>query len=189
MLVRLLEGISFGTVPRLAVTVYLRHMVAARAIYFPHGRQAPLQRRPWMGQFRLLLKILHRHVFRISTRCCLALRLVNANTQPALATSFGSSRHFDQPCSGVHGIIPMDLNNCPLCLCGQLSMQLTVRKEGPNMGRMFFKCSKPQGEQCHYFQWADQPLRVAELGATGGGPSPPIPGPPCTCGHSAAYGA
>ena len=30
-------------------------------------------------------------------------------------------------------------------------MQLTVRKECPNMGRMFYKCSRPQGQHCVFF--------------------------------------
>ena len=34
-------------------------------------------------------------------------------------------------------------------------MQLTVRKEGPNTGRQFYKCSKPQGTGCDFFLWAD----------------------------------
>mmetsp|Transcript_77697 Transcript_77697/g.180224 ORF Transcript_77697/g.180224 Transcript_77697/m.180224 type:complete len:571 (-) Transcript_77697:89-1801(-) len=56
----------------------------------------------------------------------------------------------------------------PPCLCGQPSVALTVRKEGPNTGRIFYKCPMPQGEQCSYFQWADE--------------MPPQPGPPCQCG-------
>eukprot|EP00929_Paragymnodinium_shiwhaense_P001924 TRINITY_DN10212_c0_g1_i1.p1 TRINITY_DN10212_c0_g1~~TRINITY_DN10212_c0_g1_i1.p1 ORF type:complete len:689 (-),score=128.77 TRINITY_DN10212_c0_g1_i1:335-2401(-) len=47
------------------------------------------------------------------------------------------------------------------------TIPLTVRKEGPNQGRLFFKCSKPSGEQCNFFQWADEP--------------PPAVGPPCQC--------
>ena len=33
---------------------------------------------------------------------------------------------------------------------------LTVSKEGPNQGRQFYKCSQPQGQQCEWFQWADE---------------------------------
>lgn len=56
----------------------------------------------------------------------------------------------------------------PACLCGQPTAQRTVRKEGANMGRLFYTCVKPQGEQCGYFQWADE--------------APPVAGPPCQCG-------
>mmetsp|Transcript_21416 Transcript_21416/g.49861 ORF Transcript_21416/g.49861 Transcript_21416/m.49861 type:complete len:585 (-) Transcript_21416:170-1924(-) len=55
----------------------------------------------------------------------------------------------------------------PPCLCGQPSLGLTVRKDGPNQGRIFFKCANQQAP-CGYFQWADE--------------APPPPGPPCLCG-------
>lgn len=78
----------------------------------------------------------------------------------------------------------------PNCPCGMPSITLTVRKEGPNMGRNFFKCSKAQGEQCNYFQWADEPPRNM---TPGGGPPLPgndmgqgmqQPGPPCFCNQN-----
>lgn len=43
---------------------------------------------------------------------------------------------------------------------------MTVRKEGPNTGRQFYKCSKPQGN-CDFFLWADSPA-PAQLGVGGG---------------------
>jgi len=78
--------------------------------------------------------------------------------------------------------VPEGDPQAPNCACGQPSLVLTVRKEGPNMGRVFFKCSKPQGEQCSYFQWADEPPRPA----SGSGPANPgqdTAGPACLCGH------
>lgn len=53
----------------------------------------------------------------------------------------------------------------PPCGCGVPSLTLTVKKEGPNTGRQFFKCST---QQCNFFQWADE--------------EPLAPGPPCPCG-------
>jgi len=70
----------------------------------------------------------------------------------------------------------------PSCPCGVPSIQLTTRKEGPNCGRTFYKCSKPQGEHCNYFQWADEPPRVP-------GQAPQqqqADGPPCLCGQPTA---
>lgn len=68
----------------------------------------------------------------------------------------------------------------PPCLCGQPSIQLTVRKEGPNTGRVFYKCGRPEQEgRCTFFQWADEPAGGA--GAPGGQP-PNATGPPCPCG-------
>ncbi|KAJ2881346.1 DNA topoisomerase 3-alpha, partial [Coemansia asiatica] len=49
------------------------------------------------------------------------------------------------------------LSNNPLCNCGTLSVQRVTTKEGPNKGRAFFVCSKPQDARCEFFQWVDQP--------------------------------
>ncbi|XP_058139339.1 DNA topoisomerase 3-alpha isoform X1 [Dasypus novemcinctus] len=43
-------------------------------------------------------------------------------------------------------------SNCVTCNCGQEALLLTVRKEGPNQGRQFYKCS---GGGCSFFLWAD----------------------------------
>ena len=63
----------------------------------------------------------------------------------------------------------------PLCTCGQPSAQLTVRKAGSNKGRLFYGCAQPQGQRCHYFQWADAPVAsparavTSDNGSTGRG--------------------
>ncbi|XP_040212350.1 DNA topoisomerase 3-alpha [Rana temporaria] len=44
-------------------------------------------------------------------------------------------------------------NNEVVCNCGVTAVQLTVRKEGPNQGRPFYKCD---GGKCNFFLWADQ---------------------------------
>ncbi|XP_076680508.1 topoisomerase 3-alpha isoform X1 [Andrena cerasifolii] len=41
-----------------------------------------------------------------------------------------------------------------VCRCHENAIQLTVRKEGPNQGRLFYKCAKPQGSGCDFFLWA-----------------------------------
>ncbi|KAK1129739.1 hypothetical protein K0M31_019453 [Melipona bicolor] len=41
-----------------------------------------------------------------------------------------------------------------MCKCHENAIQLTVRKEGPNHGRLFYKCAKPQGSNCDFFLWA-----------------------------------
>lgn len=67
----------------------------------------------------------------------------------------------------------------PPCSCGTPSVGYTVLKEGPNTGRMFFKCSKQRAEQCTFFQWADEPPRAE--GSMGNFQPPPATGPPCFC--------
>jgi len=42
------------------------------------------------------------------------------------------------------------------CNCGTPAASRTVRKDGPNKGRDFFCCPKPQGEQCGFFKFADE---------------------------------
>ncbi|KAK2586300.1 hypothetical protein KPH14_001550 [Odynerus spinipes] len=45
-----------------------------------------------------------------------------------------------------------------MCQCHELAIKLTVRKNGPNQGRQFYKCAKPQGSTCDFFLWAsDRP--------------------------------
>jgi len=44
------------------------------------------------------------------------------------------------------------LPECPGCE-GKTLREFTVKKEGPNKGRKFFKCSDPE---CAFFQWADE---------------------------------
>ena len=65
----------------------------------------------------------------------------------------------------------------------------TVRKEGPNCGRDFFGCSKPQGSSCNFFLWCD------DAASSGGHQAPQIrqsnaPSNPgqvsCSCGNAAA---
>uniref|UniRef100_A0A3P9PY74 DNA topoisomerase n=1 Tax=Poecilia reticulata TaxID=8081 RepID=A0A3P9PY74_POERE len=41
-----------------------------------------------------------------------------------------------------------------VCNCGQDALLLTVRKDGPNQGRQFYKCNSGA---CNFFLWADQP--------------------------------
>eukprot|EP00658_Telonema_sp_P-2_P031840 TRINITY_DN23742_c0_g1_i2.p2 TRINITY_DN23742_c0_g1~~TRINITY_DN23742_c0_g1_i2.p2 ORF type:complete len:117 (+),score=22.39 TRINITY_DN23742_c0_g1_i2:155-505(+) len=41
----------------------------------------------------------------------------------------------------------------------------TVKKEtSPNLGRYFWVCSKPQGEQCNFFEWYEDPAEKAAAG-------------------------
>ncbi|KAJ9580304.1 hypothetical protein L9F63_004020 [Diploptera punctata] len=55
-----------------------------------------------------------------------------------------------------------------VCNCNVDAVLLTVRKEGPNTGRQFYKCSKPQGEGCNYFMWADNQGNTSTARQNGG---------------------
>lgn len=47
----------------------------------------------------------------------------------------------------------IDNNTEIMCNCHEIAIQLTVKKEGPNKGRLFYKCAKPQGSGCNFFLW------------------------------------
>lgn len=70
-----------------------------------------------------------------------------------------------QATGGFTGVIegpqPQTLKfaSTPLCLCGQESRRLTVKKKGANAGREFFGCPEREGKRCGYFQWTDEPLK------------------------------
>ncbi|XP_013780332.2 DNA topoisomerase 3-alpha-like [Limulus polyphemus] len=54
------------------------------------------------------------------------------------------------------------------CQCGGVAKLLTVQKEGPNKGRQFYVCAKPQGQQCQFFQWADGIVAGSSFSASRG---------------------
>ncbi|GLI63788.1 hypothetical protein VaNZ11_006870 [Volvox africanus] len=56
-------------------------------------------------------------------------------------------------------------NLAPSCQCGQPCTR-RVSNTGKNPGRAFFKCVKPQNEQCGYFKWEDELGSGGEGGAT-----------------------
>ncbi|XP_058851749.1 DNA topoisomerase 3-alpha isoform X1 [Acipenser ruthenus] len=60
--------------------------------------------------------------------------------------------------------------NAVVCNCGQDAIILTVRKEGPNQGRQFYKCNTGN---CSFFLWADQQPEEGHGSAGGRGFSNP----------------
>ena len=47
------------------------------------------------------------------------------------------------------------------CNCGEEKL-VTVKKEGPNTGRKFYACAKPQGSQCDFFCWEGETPRTVK---------------------------
>lgn len=62
-------------------------------------------------------------------------------------------------------------HNAVVCNCGEEAVLLTVRKEGPNQGRQFYKCNSGN---CNFFLWADQQLDNRSMGAPQGFVPPPV---------------
>lgn len=55
------------------------------------------------------------------------------------------------PPGGVNGAVSN--NDAIVCNCGQDAILLTVRKDGPNQGRQFYKCNTGN---CNFFLWANE---------------------------------
>ncbi|KAB5531012.1 hypothetical protein PHYPO_G00135980 [Pangasianodon hypophthalmus] len=78
------------------------------------------------------------------------------------------------------------IQNNVVCNCGQDALLLTVRKEGPNQGRQFYKCNTGN---CKFFLWAaeqdDQLGSAGRIGSTGqAGPSSQPPRPSLGFGNT-----
>ena len=61
----------------------------------------------------------------------------------------------------------------PLCQHGQYSKVFLTRKQGPNFGRLFWRCAHSRQEQCRYFAWAEHqptwsPVEMPALPKKGG---------------------
>eukprot|EP00794_Sanderia_malayensis_P009163 gene9163-10136_t len=55
---------------------------------------------------------------------------------------------------GTPTMRPSSDENSVVCSCGKPALQLTVRKDGPNQGRQFYKCA--DDNKCKFFLWADE---------------------------------
>lgn len=73
-----------------------------------------------------------------------------------------------RPPPGGSGIRVDPSSDAIVCNCGQDALLLTVRKDGPNQGRQFYKCN---AGACNFFLWADQP---SQQGATQQSRGPPL---------------
>nr|XP_017108876.2 DNA topoisomerase 3-alpha [Drosophila bipectinata] len=72
--------------------------------------------------------------------------------KPAPKRARWDSTDWDEPSSSA----PNSETQVVLCTgCQQAAIQLTVRRDGPNKGKLFYKCPKP-GDECKFFQWADE---------------------------------
>ncbi|NWY02920.1 TOP3A topoisomerase, partial [Nothoprocta ornata] len=92
------------------------------------------------------------------------------NQAPGQLLSLSSTRA-PRPAPSV---APDDGNNAVTCNCGNEAVLLTVRKEGPNQGRQFYKCS---ASTCNFFLWADQrPEDRGDVAPPGSAPPRPFAG-------------
>uniref|UniRef100_A0A8C3V8W9 DNA topoisomerase n=1 Tax=Catharus ustulatus TaxID=91951 RepID=A0A8C3V8W9_CATUS len=76
-----------------------------------------------------------------------SLNRASSETRQARGTSNLARGHLAAPAAAP------DDGNAVVCNCGSEALLLTVRKEGPNKGRQFYKCSS---STCNFFLWADE---------------------------------
>ncbi|XP_032443756.1 DNA topoisomerase 3-alpha isoform X1 [Xiphophorus hellerii] len=73
-----------------------------------------------------------------------------------------------RPPPGGSGVRVEASSDVIVCNCGQDALLLTVRKDGLNQGRQFYKCNSGA---CNFFLWADQP---SQQGAPPQSRGPPL---------------
>ncbi|XP_066952074.1 DNA topoisomerase 3-alpha [Macrobrachium rosenbergii] len=78
----------------------------------------------------------------------------NTNNNRSVNNNSGQSPSYVRPSWNGGG--NTERENAIVCTCNEDAILLTVRKEGPNTGRQFYKCAKPQGTGCNFFLWADE---------------------------------
>uniref|UniRef100_A0A8C0B338 DNA topoisomerase n=1 Tax=Buteo japonicus TaxID=224669 RepID=A0A8C0B338_9AVES len=83
----------------------------------------------------------------------LDLKYLHRSSQPASSVSQQANHSSARTTRPAPSAAPDDRNNAVVCNCGNEALLLTVRKEGPNRGRQFYKCSTGT---CNFFLWADQ---------------------------------
>ncbi|KAL4716258.1 hypothetical protein ACJJTC_004752 [Scirpophaga incertulas] len=92
-------------------------------------------------------------------------------TPPATNSSGNSSTFGGSSISRGWGTTPsLSRDNFPLnddsvqCNCRLPCKKITVHKEGPNKGRLFYACAKEFSSRCNFFQWADESSSNVEWG-------------------------
>lgn len=92
----------------------------------------------------------------------------NRSYSSASATQYGSNRPTQQtPRNTANNQDEDDGSNPTVCNCGQPAALLTVKKDGPNQGKQFYKCSQTPSA-CQFFLWLDNASNTS-VGYSGGG--------------------
>lgn len=76
------------------------------------------------------------------------------SSQQSNKQAFRNVTNFENRTRSAANLNDGDDSNPTVCNCGQPAIQLTVRKDGPNQGRQFFKCAQQQNA-CDFFLWSD----------------------------------
>ncbi|XP_077396561.1 DNA topoisomerase 3-alpha isoform X2 [Festucalex cinctus] len=96
-------------------------------------------------------------------------RAISSNARPCAPPAAPSWPPPPRPPPGGNSVSTHN-SDVIVCNCGQDAILLTVRKEGPNQGRQFYKCNLGT---CNFFLWADQPSQQGVLQNHWPPPPPP----------------
>ncbi|XP_053194618.1 DNA topoisomerase 3-alpha isoform X1 [Scomber japonicus] len=102
-------------------------------------------------------------------------RAPRSNPRPSLPPVPSWAPQPRAPPGGGGGISADTNSDVIVCNCGQDALLLTVRKDGPNQGRQFYKCN---GGTCNFFLWADQPSQQGPPQSRGPALPPPMSSQP-----------
>ncbi|PPQ66473.1 hypothetical protein CVT24_007047 [Panaeolus cyanescens] len=103
-----------------------------------------------------------------------------ASSTPTPYTGYGTPANRSTSTSSIPAkrpaepeVSPPALNNQRPCDCGEPTVSRVTQKEGPNKGRVFWKCAKGG---CGFFSWDDEPASAnsgskSKTGGGGGGSS------------------
>ncbi|XP_048575676.1 DNA topoisomerase 3-alpha isoform X2 [Nematostella vectensis] len=89
--------------------------------------------------------------------------------RPTLWSSTNGSSSWNDSGFGGSGGNSQSIGDELVCNCRQPAVSRTVNKDGPNKGRPFYSCSKPIGQSCGFFKWADQDEDGTGRGMSRGG--------------------
>lgn len=88
-------------------------------------------------------------------------------------SSAAASVSASQSAAGWQALFQRANDKIPTCKHGEPAKKQVVRKAGPNQGRYFFSCQRPEGPRsnpmanCGFFQWAAEGKRKREPEVTG----------------------
>lgn len=82
---------------------------------------------------------------------------VSSSRSYSTSTQFQSRTQPQSAVSITNNDFPSDDDSNPIvCNCNESAVLLTVRKDGPNQGKQFYKCAKGQNQSpCDFFLWAE----------------------------------
>jgi hypothetical protein len=98
-----------------------------------------------------IIELLNGRLFELASSFQQVLRMIDTAGYVPMSVARAPGRG-----SGAGGSnVAAAMSDAPRCTHGATNL-CSVKKDGPNKGRLFFACPQKQGSQCKFFQWADE---------------------------------